>query len=668
MSIRSIVPTARSGSTGKIVSAREAVRLIRIGDTVAIGGFFGIGLAVEVIHELAAVFQGSDEESAAFGKPRDLTVVFCVSPGDAQSGGANRLAQPGLVKRIIGGHWTGVPALYQLVAGNQTEGYNVPLGPMSHLYRDIAAGKPGHLSRVGLGTFADPRFGGGKLNEMTTEDLVEVMEIGGEEYLFYKAFPINVAIIRGTTADPAGNITMEREALTCDTLALAMAAHSSGGLVIAQVERVAEVNTLNPRQVKIPGALVDCIVVATDPGNHPQTWASLYNPAFSAEMRVPLTSLAPMPMSDRKIIARRAAMELRANSVVNLGVGIPEGVASVAAEEKIADLMTLTAEPGVIGGIPAGGAAFGAATNPQAVIDMPYQFDFYDGGGLDAAFLGLAQADREGNINVSRFGPRMAGAGGFIDISQNAQKVLFLGTFTAGDLELSVVEGKLLIERDGQYQKFVEEVDHRTFSGRYAAQQEKDVLYITERCVFRLTSDGLELTEIAPGIDIDRDILAKMAFKPIVHKPREMDRRIFRPDPMGLREDMLRLPLDARFNYDQERNILYLNFEDLQVKSMKVIEDVLAKIREICEPLGHKVYAVVNYDRFELDNDLEDAYLDGVQEMGDAYFHGVTRFTTSAFMRAKLGDTLESRGVAPHIYESEDEAASAVRTTVARQE
>jgi propionate CoA-transferase len=672
MSIRSIVPTARSGSTGKIVSAREAVQLIRADDTVALGGFFGIGLAVEVIHELAAVFQADEEsaalEPAALGKPRDLTLVFCVSPGDAQSGGANRLAQPGLVKRIIGGHWTGVPALYQLVAGNQIEGYNIPLGPMSHLYQDIAAGRPGHLSRVGLGTFADPRFGGGKLNEMTTEDLIELMEIGGEEYLFYKAFPVNVAIIRGTTADPAGNITMEREALTCDTLALAMAAHSSGGLVIAQVERVAEINTLNPRQVKIPGALVDCIVVATDPANHPQTWAGPYNPAFSAEVRVPLTSLAPMPLSDRKIIARRAAMELRANSVVNLGVGIPEGVASVAAEEKIADLMTLTAEPGVIGGIPAGGAAFGAATNPQAVIDMPYQFDFYDGGGLDAAFLGLAQADREGNINVSRFGPRMAGAGGFIDISQNAQKVLFLGTFTAGDLELSVVEGKLLIERDGQHQKFVEEVGHRTFSGPHAAQQGKDVLYITERCVFRLTAQGLELTEVAPGIDIDRDILAKMAFKPVVHKPREMDRRIFRPDPMGLREDMLRLPLDARFDYDQERNILYLNFEDLQVKSMKTIEDVLAKIRQICEPLGHKVYAVVNYDRFELDKDLEDAYLDGVQEMGDTYFHGVTRFTTSAFMRAKLGDTLESRGVAPHIYESEDEAASAVRATVPREE
>ena len=594
--------------------------------------------------------------------------MFCVSPGDWASDGANRLARPGLVKRIIGGHWSGVPALYQLVAGNQAEGYNMPLGPMSHLYRDIAAGKPGHLSRVGLGTFADPRFGGGKLNEMTTEDLVELVEIGGEEYLFYKAFPVNVAIIRGTTADPAGNITMEREALTCDTLSVAMAAHNSGGMVIAQVERLAEVNSLNPRQVKIPGALVDCIVLATDPANHPQTFGSPYNPAFSAEVRVPLTSLAPMPLSARKIIARRAAMELRPNSVVNLGFGIPEGVASVAAEEKIADLMTLTAEPGAIGGIPAGGGDFGTATNAQAIIDMPYQFDFYDGGGLDAAFLGLAQADREGNVNVSRFGPRLAGAGGFIDISQNAKKVLFLGTFAAGDLQVSVVEGKLLIERDGQHQKFVEEVEHRTFSGPYAARQGKDVLYITERCVFRRTTEGLELTEVAPGIDIERDILAKMAFKPIVTKRREMDGRIFRSDPMGLREDMLRLPLDARFTYDDERNILYLNFEDLQVRSMEVIEDVVAKIREICGPLGHKVYAVVNYDGFELGSDLEDAYLDAVQDIDDTYFHDVTRFTTSAFMRAKLGSALESRGVAPHIYESEDEAAGAVRTTLPRQE
>ncbi len=668
MSVTSIVPTARTGSTGKIVSAREAVRLIRTGDTVALGGFFYTGLALEVIHELAAVYEAPADDAVAFRKPRDLTLVFCASPGDQQTGGANRLAQPGLVKRVIGGHWTGVPALTALVTGNQVEGYNLPLGPMSHLYRDIAAGKPGHLSRVGLGTFADPRFGGGKLNELTTEDLVELMEVGGREYLFYKAFPINIAIIRGTTADPDGNITMEREAFTCDTLSVATAAHNTGGLVIAQVERIADVHTLDPRQVKVPGAIVDCIVVASSPESHPQTLATSYNPSFAAEIRIPLATLQPMPMSERKIIARRAAMELRANSVVNLGIGMPEGVAAVAAEEKVADLMTLTTESGIIGGVPAGGYDFGAGSNAQAVLDMPYQFDFYDGGGLDAAFLGLAQADKEGNLNVSKFGPRLAGAGGFVNISQNAKKVVFCGTFTAGDLDVAVVEGKLLIERDGKHQKFVDEVEHRTFSGPYAAAQGKDVLYITERCVFRLTRKGLELTEVAPGVDVERDILAKMAFKPIVRQPRGMDRRIFRSEPMGLREDMLRLPFDARFAYDGERNILYLNFEDLEVKSMELITDSVAKIREICEPLGHKVYAVVNYDGFELDRDFEDAYLNAVQEMGERYFLGVTRFTTSAFMRSKLGHALEARGVAPHIFESEEEATGAVRDTLPRQE
>jgi propionate CoA-transferase len=668
MSATTIVPTARSGETGKIVTAREAVRLIRSGDTVAVSGFGGIGFAEEVIHELGEIYKASDEESASFGKPGNLTLFFTVGQGNPFKGsGLSRLAQPGLVKRVIGSHFNFVPAIQQLIVGNQVEGYNLPLGPLTHLYRDIAAGKPGHISRVGLGTFADPRFGGGKLNEKTTEDLIELMTVGGKEYLFYKAIPINVGIIRGTTADSDGNITLEREALTIESLSLAMAAHNSGGLVIAQVERIAEARTLNPRQVKIPGALVDCIVVMTNPESHMQTYGTAYSPAFASEVRVPMTSLEAMAMSERKIIARRAAMELRPNSVVNLGVGMPEGIASVAAEEKISDLMTLTAEPGVIGGIPAGGLNFGAATNAQAILDMAYQFDFYDGGGLDAAFLGLAQADKQGNLNVSKFGPRLAGAGGFVNISQNAKKVVFVGTFTAGDLEVSVVEGKLLIERDGKDKKFVDQVEHRTFSGEYAAENDKSVLYVTERCVFKLTRDGLELIEVAPGIDIKHDILDKMDFEPIVREPRLMDARIFKSEPMGLREDLLRMPFEARFNYDEGHNILFLNFENLEVKTIEIVNAAKDRIRGIVEPLGHKVYAVVNYDGFMLDRDVEDAYLDAVQEMGDRHFHGVTRFTTSAFMHAKLGESLGKRGVAPHIFESEEEAKAAVRDTVPRE-
>ena len=366
MSVTKIVPTARSGSTGKIVTAREAVRLIRTGDTVAIGGFGPCGLAEELVHELGALYQASDEELATFGKPRDLTLFFAAGAGDFKARGTNRLAQQGLVKRVIGGHFGFIPAIGQLIVGNQIEGYNLPLGPITHLYRDIAAGKPGHLSRVGLGTFVDPRFGGGKLNEKTTEDLVELITVGGKEYLFYKAMPINVALIRGTTADPEGNITMEREALTVDTLSVAMAAHNSGGLVIAQVERIAESGSLNPRQVKVPGVLVDCVVVASKPEHHMQTYATHYSPAFAGELRVPLTAIEPMLMSERKIIARRAAMELRPNSVVNLGVGMPEGVAAVAAEEKVTDLMTLTTEPGTIGGAPEGGLNFGLARNPRS--------------------------------------------------------------------------------------------------------------------------------------------------------------------------------------------------------------------------------------------------------------------------------------------------------------
>ena len=632
----------------KIVSATEAIAIIRDRDTVACSGFVGTGTPDELIVALEKRFLET-------GTPRDLTLMFAAAPGDGKDRGVNRLAHEGLIKRVVGGHWALVPKLGKLAVEDKIEAYNLPLGVISHLYRDIAAHRAGLLTKVGLRTFVDPRQDGGKINKLTTEELVRVMEIDGEEYLFYKAFPVTVAFIRGTTADLSGNITMEHEALILDSLAIATAARNSGGFVIAQVERIAAPGALNPRQVIVPGILVDCVVVS-QPQYHHQTYRTEYNPAFAGEFKVPLTMLAPLPLDERKVIARRCAFELPMGGVVNLGIGMPEGVAAVAAEETVLNYVTLTAEPGVIGGVPQSGLDFGAAVNTEAVIAQNQQFDFYDGGGLDMACLGMAQTDAEGHVNVSRFGPKLAGAGGFINITQNARRVVFAGCFTAGGLEIAVDDGQLRIVKEGRSRKFVKRVEQITFNGSYAAEKGVPVLYVTERCVFRRTADGMELTEVAPGIDVERDILAHMDFKPIVKKPALMDARIFHEPLMMLEETLLGLGLAQRISYDPQRNVMFLNAEGLHIKTRDDVDRVRRVVEERCQAIGKKVKLVVNYDNVFIDAAVADTYAAMVRYMQMHYYTTASRYTTSAFLRLKLGEALARRRVRAHIFETPDEA------------
>ena len=510
-----------------VISAREAAELVRDGDTVATGGFVSCACPESLSGALEQRFLET-------GHPRDLTLLFAAGQGHRDGTGGDHFGHEGMVKRVVGGHWDRAPKLGALALENKIEAYNLPQGVISHLYRDIAAHNLGTITHVGLYTFADPRNGGGRLNARTTEDLVKLVEIEGQQRLLYKAFPIQVVFLRASYADEYGNCTVHREIGPLDVTAMAQACKNSGGRVIVQVERIVQGGSLDPKLVKIPGIYVDSIVVGTAEDNL-QCLGMPFDGALTGECRIPMDAIPPIPLDAKKIDARRAAMELPRDAVVNLGTGVPEKIASVAAEEGISDDMTLTVEAGSIAGVPYGGTQFGAAANSMCIIPHNVQFDFYQGGGLDIAFLGLAETAPNGDLNVSKFGTRLAGAGGFIDITQNAKKVCYCGTFTAKGLQTACQDGKLVITQEGGKKKFVNSVEHITFSGKYAVKVKQPVLYITERAVFRLTEEGLTLTEVAPGVDLQKDVLDQMEFRPVIAKDlKTMDARIFREGLMGL--------------------------------------------------------------------------------------------------------------------------------------
>jgi propionate CoA-transferase len=516
----------------KTISSSEAAALVADGWTVSTSGFTGSG-------HPEGISRAIEKRFLETGKPSCLTLIYAAGQGDRDQRGTGRFGHAGLVKRIIGGHWGAAPRLGALAVANQVEAYNWPQGVIAQLYRAIAGGKPGVVSQIGLHTFIDPRHEGGRLNKRTTEELVELVTLRGEEYLLYPAMPIHCAILRTTSADADGNLSMEEEPHFNDVLPLAQAAHNSGGIVIAQVKRLKPAGAIHPMQVKVPGILVDYVVVAESPEDHWQTYGEEFNPAYCGDQKILAVKPKASPLDLRKIVQRRAVFELLRwkhpsgrKPVVNLGVGMSAGVGEVANEEGLSDFV-MTVESGPIGGVPAQFPSFGASANPQAIVSHAEQFDFYDGGGLDLTFLGLAEMDVLGNVNVSRFGDRVAGVGGFVNITQTAKEVVFMGSLTAKGLEVRAANGKLEILREGAVKKVVPKVEQLSFNGAHSGRRGTKVLYITERAVFEMRDGRLTLAEIAPGIDLERQLLAQLA-APVAVAPdlKLMDARIFNDAPM----------------------------------------------------------------------------------------------------------------------------------------
>ncbi|MDT2838810.1 acyl CoA:acetate/3-ketoacid CoA transferase [Vagococcus carniphilus] len=516
--------------TVKFIKSHQVPSLINDGDTLAIEGFIGTGVAEEIHESIGRNYEKNQH-------PKNLTLLYSAGIGDGNEQGLNHYAKEGLLKRVVGGHWGLAPKLQPLVSSNKIQAYNFPQGVISQMFRDIAAKKPAVITKVGIGTFVDPDISGGKLNEVTKEDLVTKIKFNGEDYLAYTSITPNVAILRGTYADGKGNIAFDDEPLTLGATSIAMGVKNAGGIVIVQVKRRVTTGSLDPKLVKIPGLLVDYVVEVEDESKHMQTYGTQYNADFVKSNTIKSEEAVKVPLNERKIIARRSALLIPDSAkIINYGIGMPEIISSVLKEENANERFTTTIEPGSFGGVPLGGMDFGAAISPESIVDQSYMFDFYDGGGIDIAFLGLAECDQYGNINVSKFGPKIAGAGGFINITQNTKHVVFCGTFTAGGLKTDISNGVLSINKEGKKLKFVKEVEQITFSGKIAVKNKQNVYYVTERAVFKLIEGGVELIEIAPGINLEKDILELMAFKPIISKDLKiMDKRIFSENKMNLK-------------------------------------------------------------------------------------------------------------------------------------
>ena len=519
----------------KVIALEEAAALIPSDAVVSISSSSGLGCPDAMLEAIGTRFRER-------GAPTGLTTIHPIAAGDMYGiDGVDHLAEPGLLKRIIAGSLPSGPSsmaspkIWQMIHEDKVEAYNLPSGILFHMHREAAAKRPGVLTKVGMDTFVDPNLLGGKMNAFTTEDIVSRVTFDGDDWLYFRAIPVDVAIIRGTTADEEGHISMEHEGAYLGVYDQALAAHNNGGVVIAQVKRVVAAGSIAPQQVRVPGVLVDHVVLAPE---QMQTTQTSYDPAISGEIRCADNAFTTADWGPEKAIARRAALELRQGEAINLGFGISAHVPRILLEEGHPRAVTWVIEQGAVGGIPLLNFQFGCSANAQAIVASPDQFTYFQGGGFDRSMLSFLEVDGEGNVNVSRLAARphiTAGVGGFIDITAFAKNIVFSGYFTTGGLRLALEDGNVHIEREGKVRKFVPQVEHVTFSGRRARRLGQNITYVTERCVLRLEDHGLTVTEVAPGIDLDRDVLGQTEL-PLHVSPdlKVMDKRLFRPEPMGL--------------------------------------------------------------------------------------------------------------------------------------